>query len=57
VERKPAVDHTTHLHETVAVVLQVREQQLQVLLWQRALAPQAGRWALPGGRLDHAETL
>src|SRR5438067_1220850 len=30
---------------------------LQVLLWRRALAPAAGRWALPGGRLDPGETL
>jgi len=38
-------------------VLQVRERRLQVLLWQRALAPFAGQWALPGGTLDQAETL
>jgi ADP-ribose pyrophosphatase YjhB (NUDIX family) len=39
------------------VVLQVRDERLQVLLWRRALAPAAGRWALPGGRLDPGETL
>jgi ADP-ribose pyrophosphatase YjhB (NUDIX family) len=31
--------------------LQVRGGVLQVLLWQRAMPPHAGRWALPGGRL------
>ncbi|MGE5273130.1 MAG: NUDIX hydrolase [Verrucomicrobiota bacterium] len=49
--RKPRREPTTHAHETVAVVLQVREGTLQVLLWQRALPPFAGRWALPGGVL------
>ena len=29
--------------------------QLQVLLWQRAIEPDAGRWALPGGRLGDSE--
>ena len=38
-------------------MLQVRDGALQVLLWQRARAPFAGRWALPGGRLDPADTL
>jgi 8-oxo-dGTP diphosphatase len=41
----------------LAVVLQVREGRLQVLLWERALAPFAGAWALPGGRLGQDETL
>lgn len=44
-------------HVALAVVLQVREGVLQVLLWQRALAPFAGRWALPGGYLEPGETL
>ena len=37
-------------------MLQVREGTLQVLLWRRARPPAAGRWALPGGRLER-ETL
>jgi hypothetical protein len=36
---------------TAAVVLQVRDGRLDVLLWQRAREPQAGRWSLPGGGL------
>jgi 8-oxo-dGTP diphosphatase len=55
----------TH-HEVLAVVFQVRPQQgpatdgkpvLHVLLWQRALDPQRGRWSLPGGRLGDDETM
>jgi 8-oxo-dGTP diphosphatase len=38
-------------------VLQVRNDRLQVLLWQRARDPFAGCWALPGGYLDAGETL
>ena len=41
----------------VAVVLQVRRDRLHVLLWERALDPFAGTWALPGGELDPDETL
>jgi ADP-ribose pyrophosphatase YjhB (NUDIX family) len=44
-------------HEALAVVLQVREQELQVLLWQRAREPFAAAWALPGGLLGPRETL
>jgi 8-oxo-dGTP diphosphatase len=44
-------------HEVLAVVLQVRAGVLQVLLWQRALPPHAGRWALPGGRLRPDEDI
>ena len=45
------------VHETLAVVLQVRAGRLQALLWERAREPQAGAWALPGGPLRQGETL
>lgn len=44
-------------NETLAVVLQVRDERLQVLLWQRAREPFLGAWALPGGDLGADETL
>ena len=44
-------------HVTLAVVLQVRDGRLQVLLWQRAREPYTGSWALPGGYLAPGETL
>ena len=44
-------------HEALAVVLQVRGGELQVLLWQRAREPFNGAWALPGGLLGANETL
>ncbi len=44
-------------HEALAVVLQVRDGELQVLLWQRARDPFNGAWALPGGALGASETL
>src|SRR5689334_8015564 len=44
-------------HVTLAVVLQVRDDRLQVLLWQRAREPFGGAWALPGGYLAPGETL
>jgi ADP-ribose pyrophosphatase YjhB (NUDIX family) len=44
-------------HEALAVVLQVREERLQVLLWRRAREPFLGAWSLPGGRLGPQETL
>jgi ADP-ribose pyrophosphatase YjhB (NUDIX family) len=47
--------HPTHV--ALAVVLQVRSGELQVLLWERAREPFRGAWALPGGYLDHGETL
>ena len=54
--------HTSTEHEVLAVVFQVRELAsgkpgLHVLLWQRALSPQRGRWSLPGGRLGAGEDL
>ncbi|MBW0102975.1 NUDIX domain-containing protein [Pseudonocardia sp. KRD291] len=42
-------------HEVLAAVLQIRSERLRVLLWQRAMDPDAGRWALPGGRLRDDE--
>ena len=33
-------------------MLQIRGGTLQALLWRRARPPFAGRWALPGGRLE-----
>jgi 8-oxo-dGTP diphosphatase len=47
----------TPSHSTLAVVLQVRDGVLQALLWERARAPFAGAWALPGGYLEARETL
>jgi ADP-ribose pyrophosphatase YjhB (NUDIX family) len=47
----------TAAHAVLAAVLQVREGQLQALLWQRAREPFAGGWALPGGGLADDETL
>ena len=44
-------------NEALAVVLQVRADRLQVLLWQRARDPYLGAWALPGGALGAGETL
>ncbi|WP_250550397.1 NUDIX hydrolase [Pseudonocardia sp. H11422] len=42
-------------HEVLAAVLQIRDGALKVLAWQRALPPDPGRWALPGGRLRDDE--
>ncbi|MBA8823471.1 8-oxo-dGTP diphosphatase [Saccharopolyspora lacisalsi] len=42
-------------HEVLAAVLRIREDRLQVLLWQRAQTPDLHSWALPGGRLGAAE--
>ena len=50
-------DPKTAAHAVLAAVLQVREGQLQALLWQRAREPYAGAWALPGGSLAEVETL
>jgi ADP-ribose pyrophosphatase YjhB (NUDIX family) len=55
--RKPLGESTRPRHVTLAVLFQVREATLQVLLWQRARAPFRGAWALPGGILDPGETL
>jgi ADP-ribose pyrophosphatase YjhB (NUDIX family) len=46
----------------LAAVFQVRrletpKPQLSVLLWERAMEPQRGAWALPGGSLRHDEDM
>lgn len=56
------MSHTSTEHEVLAVVFQVRDvasgkPDLDVLLWQRALAPERGKWSLPGGRLRQDEDL
>ena len=47
----------TFRHEVLAVTLQVRDDQLCVLLWRRGETPHRGRWALPGGPLLPDERL
>ena len=44
-------------HTVLAAVFQVRDERLDVLLWERALDPCAGCWSLPGGELAADETL
>jgi ADP-ribose pyrophosphatase YjhB (NUDIX family) len=44
-------------HEALGVVLQVREDELEVLLWERGRQPFLGAWSLPGGALARDETL
>jgi ADP-ribose pyrophosphatase YjhB (NUDIX family) len=44
-------------HAVLAVVFQVRDDVLHVLLWERAREPFRGAWSLPGGMLDSGETL
>jgi 8-oxo-dGTP diphosphatase len=50
-------DASSPTHVTLAVVLQVREGALCVLLWQRAREPFSGAWSLPGGYLGPGDTL
>ena len=57
-DRKPRTDpDDAPAQTTLAVVFQVRSVRLDVLLWQRAREPFGGRWSLPGGKLEHGETL
>src|SRR5215212_1410821 len=58
-DRKPvsAKNSKSPTHVTLAVVLQVREGSLCVLLWQRARPPFSGLWSLPGGYLEPGQTL
>src|SRR5699024_5199725 len=46
-----------HAHEALAVVLQIRDGELCVLLWRRALPSREGLSLLPGGRLTRNESL
>ncbi len=55
--RKLSGESTRPRHTSLAVVLQVRDGSLQVLLWQRGREPFQDAWALPGGLLDPCETL
>jgi 8-oxo-dGTP diphosphatase len=50
-------DRARPTHVTLAVILQVRNARLQVLLWERAKEPGLGCWSLPGGYLEPGETL
>jgi ADP-ribose pyrophosphatase YjhB (NUDIX family) len=54
---EPTTRRPTPAHVTLAVVLQVRDGFLQVLLWQRARDPFKDAWSLPGGYLEPGETL
>jgi ADP-ribose pyrophosphatase YjhB (NUDIX family) len=54
--------HISTHHEALAVVVQVRgftsgKPHLDVLLWQRALEPEVGKWSLPGGQVRVDEDL
>ena len=54
--------HRSTAHEVLAAIFQVRhlgtpKAQLNVLLWQRAMEPHRGAWALPGGSLRHDEDM
>ncbi len=55
--RKPLTEFTRPTQVTLAAVLQVRDGDLQVLLWQRARNPFKDAWSLPGGVLAANETL
>jgi hypothetical protein len=56
--RRPAAGpRPSPTHVTLAVVLQVRESTLCVLLWERARKPFSGSWSLPGGYLGPGDTL
>lgn len=50
-------DRPAFPHQALAVVVQVRAERLNVMLWRRATEPFAGSWALPGGPLLADETL
>jgi 8-oxo-dGTP diphosphatase len=61
-DRKPLMrsipmERPSPTHVTLAVVLQVRDESLCVLLWQRAREPFSGAWSLPGGYLEQGLAL
>jgi ADP-ribose pyrophosphatase YjhB (NUDIX family) len=49
--------HDSPTQAVLAVVFQIRDDALQVLLWERAREPFRGAWSLPGGGLVEGETL
>lgn len=52
--------HAAQRHPAVAVlvvIFTVVEERLQVLLIERSAAPGEGMWAIPGGALEHGESL
>jgi 8-oxo-dGTP diphosphatase len=53
----PTTTPTLPAHAVLAVVFQVRDEALRVLLWERARDPFSGAWSLPGGTLVPGETL
>src|ERR687894_2627752 len=55
--KTPRAARPSPTHVTLAVVLQVRESDLCVLLWQRGRPPFEGSWSLPGGYLEPGHTL
>jgi ADP-ribose pyrophosphatase YjhB (NUDIX family) len=57
VAEQQASDDGTYRHEVLAVVLRVRDHQLECLLWQRAVPPFEGSWSLPCGPLGAEERL
>jgi ADP-ribose pyrophosphatase YjhB (NUDIX family) len=56
-QSKTAAGRDAPTHVTLAVVLQVRGERLEALLWERAKEPFAGAWSLPGGYLEAGQTL
>ena len=52
----PACDFVAWPDPKVAVALVAQDQQRRVLAIRRGISPGKGRWALPGGYLDAAET-
>jgi ADP-ribose pyrophosphatase YjhB (NUDIX family) len=53
---KESIRQAPH-HVCLAVVFQVRNERLEVLMWQHTRGPSKGCWALPGGDLAPDETL